>query len=84
MFAPLRSTPISLFTRENLRHWLELSAPPPTGGFAPETELVLKTLSESGAMFFGELVSATKLLPSRAEQALGELAAQGWATADSF
>jgi ATP-dependent Lhr-like helicase len=84
MFAPLRSTPISLFTRENLRHWLELSAPPPAGGFAPETELVLKTLSESGAMFFGELVSATKLLPSRAEQALGELAAQGWATADSF
>ena len=84
MFAPLRSTPISLFTRENLRHWLELSAPPPTGGFTPETELVLETLSNSGAMFFGELVGATKLLPSRAEQALGELAAQGWATADSF
>jgi ATP-dependent Lhr-like helicase len=35
-------------------------------------------------MFFGELVKKTGLLPSRVEQALGELAAHGWATADSF
>ena len=35
-------------------------------------------------MFFAELVRATKLLPTRAAQALGELAARGWATADSF
>ena len=35
-------------------------------------------------MFFGEVVRATKLLPSRVAQALGELVARGWATADSF
>jgi ATP-dependent Lhr-like helicase len=35
-------------------------------------------------MFFGELVRATKLLPSRVAEALGELTARGWATADSF
>ncbi len=35
-------------------------------------------------MFFGELAQRTRLLPSRAEQALAELAALGWVTADSF
>jgi ATP-dependent Lhr-like helicase len=83
-FAPLRSTPISVFDRENLAPWLELSPAPFPNDFVPDTELVLKTLSQSGAMFFTELVRITKLLPSRVEQALGELAAQGWATADSF
>jgi ATP-dependent helicase Lhr and Lhr-like helicase len=35
-------------------------------------------------MFFGEIVHHSGLLQSRVEQALGELAAQGWVTADSF
>jgi ATP-dependent Lhr-like helicase len=83
-FFPLRSTPISVFDRENLASWLELSNQPFLNEFTPDTELVLKTLSQSGAMFFTELVRITKLLPSRVEQALGELAARGWATADSF
>ncbi|HZV35665.1 MAG TPA: ATP-dependent DNA helicase, partial [Verrucomicrobiae bacterium] len=81
---PLRSTPISVYNREHLGEWLELSSQPPADGFAPDTEQVLQTLAGSGAMFFGEIVRATKLLPSRVAQALGELAAKGWATADSF
>jgi ATP-dependent Lhr-like helicase len=81
---PLRSTPIFLFDRTNLAPWLELSTPPAPADFTPDTELVLTRLSRSGAMFFGELVRATKLLPSRVAQALGELVARGWATADSF
>ena len=83
-FAPLRSTPIAMFDRANLGHWLELSSSSLPGDFTPDTELVLTTLSQSGAMFFAELVRATKLLPSRVAQALGELAARGWATSDSF
>jgi ATP-dependent Lhr-like helicase len=82
-FAPLRSSPIALFNRENLPSWLELAAQPQKK-FSGETELVLKTLTESGALFFGEIVQRTKLLQSRVEQALGELAANGWVTADSF
>jgi ATP-dependent Lhr-like helicase len=82
-FLPLRSSPIALFARENSRSWLELAAPPQKE-FSGETELVLKTLAESGALFFGEIVQRTKLLQSRVEQALGELAAHGWVTADSF
>jgi ATP-dependent helicase Lhr and Lhr-like helicase len=81
---PLRSTPIALFDRRHFPTWLELAGQPSDGEFTPDTELVLKTLSQSGAMFFMELVRATKLLPSQVGQALGELVARGWATADSF
>ena len=83
-FTPLRSSPTALFARENLPHWLELSGVPASSEFSPDTELVLKTLAESGALFFPEIVRRTGLLQSRTEQALGELAAQGWVTADSF
>jgi ATP-dependent helicase Lhr and Lhr-like helicase len=81
---PLRSTPIALFDREHLAAWLELSNRPFPPDLTPDTDLVLRTLSQSGAMFFTEMVRATKLLPSSVAQALGELAARGWATADSF
>jgi ATP-dependent Lhr-like helicase len=83
-FTPLRSSPIALFARGNLRHWLDLAAPPSLAEFSPDTDVVLKTLAQGGAMFFGEIVQHSGLLQSRVEQALGELAAQGWVTADSF
>jgi ATP-dependent Lhr-like helicase len=83
-FTPLRSSPIALFARPNLRHWLELAAPAALTEFSPDTDVVLKTLASGGALFFGEIVHRSGLLQSRVEQALGELAAQGWVTADSF
>ena len=82
-FPPLRSSPISLFSRANAAHWLAL-AETPRREFSADTELVLKTLAERGALFFGEIVRHTGLLKSRVEQALGELVSQGWVTADSF
>jgi ATP-dependent Lhr-like helicase len=82
-FSPLRSTPISLFSRENAAHWLELAGRS-SSDFSSETELVLKTLAEKGALFFGEIAKHTGLLKSRVEQALGELVSHGWVTADSF
>jgi len=82
--APLRSTPIAVFDRHNFEAWRELSRHPLNGHLTPDTELVLKTLSQSGAMFFGELSRAVKLLPDRVAQSLAELAARGRATADSF
>jgi ATP-dependent Lhr-like helicase len=81
--SPVRSSPVSVFERENLAHWLELSGTPSTEN-VPDTQTVLETLSRKGALFFGELVKETALLPSRVEQALGELSAQGWVTSDSF
>ncbi|HKX60731.1 MAG TPA: crosslink repair DNA glycosylase YcaQ family protein, partial [Verrucomicrobiae bacterium] len=81
---PVRATPVCIFSRELLPHWLTLAAPPERNDLLPDTELVLNTLAQSGAMFFSELVRETGLLPSRVEQALAELVALGWATADSF
>jgi ATP-dependent Lhr-like helicase len=65
-------------------HWLTLAPEPELPDFSPDTKLVLGSLVERGAQFFHELVKRSRLLPSRVEQALAELAAQGWATADSF
>jgi ATP-dependent helicase Lhr and Lhr-like helicase len=81
---PVRSSPVSLFSREHLAHWCALTAGSEPAGFAPDTRHTLETLSRGGALFFGELVKQTGLLPSRAERALAELVAQGYVTADSF
>jgi ATP-dependent helicase Lhr and Lhr-like helicase len=81
---PVRSSPVSLFARENLHHWLMLSGIPGAAEFSPDTRQTLDTLSHGGALFFGEIVRQTGLLPSRVEQALAELTAQGYVTADSF
>ena len=45
---------------------------------------VYDVLADRGASFFHELVGASGLLPTRVEEALGELVAAGLATADSF
>jgi len=82
--APVRSSPVSLFARENLPHWLALSSRAETSEFSPDTRLTLETLSRGGALFFGELIRQSGLLASRVEQALAELTAQGYVTADSF
>jgi ATP-dependent Lhr-like helicase len=83
-FTPVRSSPVSFFVRDHLWCWLELSAAEVQPEFLPDTAEVLKALLQSGALFFNEIVRRTRLLPSRVEQALGELAAQGRVTADSF
>jgi ATP-dependent Lhr-like helicase len=82
--APVRSSPVSLFARENLPHWLRLSPRTEASEFSPDTSLTLETLSRGGALFFGELVRQSGLLASRVEQALAELTARGYVTADSF
>ena len=42
------------------------------------------TLADGGALFFGELVRRSGLLPSQVEEALSQLAALGLVTSDSF
>jgi ATP-dependent Lhr-like helicase len=83
-FTPVRSSPVSFFVREHLLHWLELSKKESLPELLPDTGQVLEALSRFGALFFDEIIRRTGLLPSRVEQGLGELAAQGRVTADSF
>lgn len=81
---PVRSSPIALFARDNLRHWLTLSGPPIVAEQSADAQRIVEAFAGRGALFFGEIVRATGLLPSRVEQALAELAAQGCVTADGF
>jgi ATP-dependent Lhr-like helicase len=83
-FAPLRTSPIALYLRENLDDWLQLSESVSEIELSPDTRTVLETLQKSGALFFAEIVRRASLLPSQVEQALSELAALGFVTCDGF
>jgi ATP-dependent Lhr-like helicase len=81
---PIRSSPVALFQRTHADLWLAL-----TPGSAPErlsagAEEVLRALRERGASFLPELAQTAGLLPTQVEAALGELAAAGLVTSDSF
>jgi ATP-dependent Lhr-like helicase len=82
--APLRTSPIALYQRENLRHWLFLTHASPTAELSAGAQTLFETLANGGALFFTELVHRTGLLPSQVEEALSQLAAIGLVTADSF
>ncbi|MGH7507502.1 MAG: Lhr family helicase, partial [Longimicrobiales bacterium] len=81
--APVRTTPLALFLRPNVRHWRALGSTerPPLSGTAQQ---LLEALEREGASFFHELVAAAGLPPTHTEQALAELVGAGIVTADSF
>jgi ATP-dependent helicase Lhr and Lhr-like helicase len=83
-FAPLRTSPIALYQRENLHDWLHLAQVDSTLELSAVPRAVLDVLTTSGALFFTELVRRTGLLPSQVEEALSQLAALGFVTSDSF
>lgn len=84
---PLKSTPIAIVPRADLLDWLSMVAPT-----ADETESSLSAtarhlagvLEARGAAFFDDLVARCGVLRSQCEEAIGELAAAGHITADSF
>lgn len=84
---PLKSTPIAIVPRPDLLAWLSMVAVLPE---ETETALsatarhILGSLEVRGAAFFDDLVERCGVLKSQCEQALGELAAAGCITADSF
>src|SRR5207249_8607310 len=73
-----------LYQRENLEAWLTLSQSRSTIEFSSATQTVFETLTSNGALFFSEIVRRSGLLPSQVEDALSQLAALGFVTADSF
>ena len=82
--APLRSSPIALYQRENLDDWLHLTPTNSGGAFSANTQTVFDALRVGGALFFTEIVRRTGLLPSQVEETLSQLAALGFVTSDSF
>jgi ATP-dependent helicase Lhr and Lhr-like helicase len=82
--APLRTSPIALYLRENLTDWLKLAQSNSAIELPVTSEAVFAALQNGGALFFSELVSRSGLLPSQVEEALSQLAAVGLVTSDSF
>lgn len=84
---PLKTTPIALVPRGDLKSWLTIVA----GNREVEdivlsgvAQKVLEVLEQRGAAFFDDIVERCGTLKSQCEEALGELAAAGFITADSF
>jgi len=82
--APLRTSPIALYLRENLADWLMLTLPNSGTELSVNSQAVFEALQSGGALFFSELVNRSGLLPSQVEEALSQLAALGLVTSDSF
>ncbi|MAT15631.1 MAG: DEAD/DEAH box helicase [Planctomyces sp.] len=79
-----RIMPVALWLREDL-DWLTAIKPPPESHrLSSPAEEVLDKLRKTGAMFFRELLSDTRMLPGHLKAALGELVARGLVTADGF
>jgi ATP-dependent Lhr-like helicase len=82
--APLRTSPMALYLRENVHDWLTFSLANPAIELPVTSQTVFDALQNGGALFFSELVSRSGLLPSQVEEALSQLAALGLVTSDSF
>jgi ATP-dependent helicase Lhr and Lhr-like helicase len=82
--APVRSTPIALLARRNVRLWSPLAASPQPAHLSAAAQRVLDYLGRQGASFFDEVASGSGLLPTQAEEALAELVAFGLVNSDSF
>jgi ATP-dependent Lhr-like helicase len=82
--APVRSTPIALLARRNLRIWSSLAGTPDTDRISTKARMVADYIQQHGASFFDEITDGVALLPSQAEQALAELVALGIVNSDSF
>jgi ATP-dependent Lhr-like helicase len=82
--APLRTSPIALYLRENLIDWLTLTQPNSAMELSVTSQAVFEAMQNGGALFFSELVNRSGLLPSQVEEALSQLAALGQVTSDSF
>jgi len=82
--APLRSSPIALYQRENLQEWVRLTQLNSAIELSIGNQTLFEALRSGGALFFSELVRRSGLLPSQVEEALSQLAALGLVTSDSF
>jgi ATP-dependent helicase Lhr and Lhr-like helicase len=82
--APVRATPIALLARRNLRLWSTLASATEPAHLSGGAHKVAQFLTLHGASFFDELAPGSGLLPSQAEEALGELVAFGLVNSDSF
>ncbi|WGS52990.1 DEAD/DEAH box helicase [Paraburkholderia sp. D15] len=81
---PVRSTPIVLLPRAQVRVWSALIDGSKPMELSARAQSVYDALARHGAMFFDELLSEVRVLRMELENALGELVAAGLVNSDSF
>jgi ATP-dependent Lhr-like helicase len=81
---PTRLAPISLFLREDADWLMGQAATSAAPALSYPAQDVLAALEKQGATFFGDLVRRTGRLACEVEDALWELSAGGFVTADGF
>ena len=77
---PVRSSPIALFSPQDFVN----VEPASRESLSSTASVVLEILEKHGASFFHDIVRHAGILPTQAEQALGELVTRGYVTSDSF
>src|SRR5690606_30080165 len=82
--APVRSTPIALLARRNVKHWSQFSTGIERSQLTDKARQVAEYIDDNGASFYDEIVDHVGLLPVQVEEALGELVALGLVNSDSF
>jgi ATP-dependent Lhr-like helicase len=82
--SPVRSTPITLLARRNVRLWSAYANPPDHENLTSKARAVADYIREHGASFFDEIVESAGQLPVQVEEALAELVALGLVNSDSF
>jgi len=81
---PLRSTPITMLARRNVKAWSALTQPHDAGQLGTKPRAVLDFIREQGASFFDDIADGVRMLPVEVEEALAELVALGLVNSDSF
>lgn len=82
--APVRSTPITLLPRRNVRLWSSFADAADPAHLSGKARSIVEVIQEQGALFFDEIVDATGMLPAQVEEAIAELVALGILNSDSF
>jgi len=87
MGSPIRTTPITFTDRNHLAVWKNthpLDSGNNDNGLSAGASTIFNLLQKQGALFFDDLIRQSKLFPSQAEDALGELISHSLVTSDSF
>jgi ATP-dependent Lhr-like helicase len=82
--APVRSTPITLLARRNLKLWTSFTTETQPTELTAKAQQAAQFIQQHGASFFDEIADGAGLLPNQVEEALAELVALGLVNADSF
>jgi ATP-dependent Lhr-like helicase len=82
--SPIRSTPITLLARRNVKVWSLLTAAQSPAPLTSRARVVAEFLESHGASFFDEIAESAGMLPVEVEDALAELVALGQVNSDGF